>query len=80
MSQKGSAAGGRGEGGVGWGATLGTGTVFAGTLRTTRCHERRWRAGQEDERAREERPLKSKHWCATEEHRETVLHRDELST
>lgn len=32
---------------------LGTGTVFAGTLRRMRRHERRWRAEQEDERARE---------------------------
>lgn len=61
-------------------ATLRTGTVFAGTLRRTRHHERRWRAGQED-RTREEHPLKVRaHIVAPRKDcREMALHRDELN-
>lgn len=71
VSQKGSATGGK--------ATLGTGTVFAGTLRRTRYHEKRWRAGQEDERAREVHPLKMRASIVPprKDYREMVLHRDE---
>lgn len=64
----------------GWKATLGTGTVFAGTLRRMRRHERRWRADQEDERAREGAPYKRASIVLPRKgYREMVPHKDELN-